>query len=115
MRGRQEAAHRAAYVIAVGPIAPGMDVLHRCDNPPCMNPRHLFIGTNRDNIDDKVAKGRQPRGDSSAQAVLTEAQVVEIRRLDDRGLSYTAIARTFPVSEQSIGEICKRQRWKHVA
>jgi hypothetical protein len=56
-------AHRLAWVLTFGPIPDGLQVLHRCDNPPCVNPYHLFLGTNGENINDRVAKGRsrQPR------------------------------------------------------
>jgi hypothetical protein len=59
---RMEAAHRYAYSIFVGPIPDGMNVLHRCDNPPCCNPDHLFVGTQQDNMRDMHAKGRGPKG-----------------------------------------------------
>lgn len=111
VKRRNTRAHRVSYMIAHGPIPDGMCVLHRCDNPPCINPKHLFLGTDLDNVRDRDAKGRTatgerngfrkhpeivPRGDShpfrlnpglhvrgerAPSAKLKEAQVREIRRL----------------------------------
>lgn len=72
--------HRAAWVVTHGPIPDGLFVLHRCDNPPCCDPGHLFLGTNADNSSDKVAKGRQASGFSLPQTRLSNEQVKEIRR-----------------------------------
>ena len=78
--------HRFAWEAADGPIPEGLCVCHRCDNPPCCNPDHLFLGTRRDNNADKVAKGRQSfgerhshRGSAHGQAKITEQDVVAIR------------------------------------
>lgn len=87
-RGRREegivGTHRAAWEVTHGPIPDGLDVLHRCDNPPCCDPDHLFLGTDADNSADKVAKGRQARGAALPQTKLSDAQVTEIRRRYDR-------------------------------
>lgn len=60
--GKPLAAHRVSFVIHVGPIPKGMFVLHRCDIPACVNPQHLFLGNQKDNMQDRIAKGRQPKG-----------------------------------------------------
>ena len=81
---RSRYAHREAYEKAHGPIPKGMFVLHRCDNPPCINPTHLFLGTAKDNSDDSHAKGRAIRppvmyGEENPRAKLTESAVRKIR------------------------------------
>ncbi len=75
--------HRAAWEVTHWPIPDGLFVLHRCDNPPCCDPEHLFLGTDADNTADKVAKGRQARGLALPHTKLSDAQVAEIRRRYD--------------------------------
>lgn len=115
-------AHRFAYECLVGPIPVGLQVLHHCDNRPCVNPAHLFLGTNADNVADKVAKGRQargksypshhPAGEEHGMARLTAAQVAEIRRLHAAGHSYRVLAAQFSVDYTHIGRIVKGRSWK---
>lgn len=78
---RNIAAHRLSYETFIGPIADGMEVCHRCDNPSCVNPEHLFLGTRQDNIDDREAKQRNnpPKGSSNGRAKLSEADVLSAR------------------------------------
>lgn len=108
---RQAAAHRVSWVLNIGPIPPGQDVLHQCDNPPCVNPSHLFLGTNRDNIADKMAKGRQSRlpGESNGYAKLSADQVRAIR---SSGAGYRATARAYGVTRECIMAIRKRWTWR---
>lgn len=114
-KGIKSYAHRMAWVAAHGPIPDDMHVLHRCDVPICINPEHLFLGTNADNMADKIAKGRQGpplHGVRSGMAKLTDADVVAIRA-DVR--SHAAIARDFGVKAGAVSKIKRRQRWAHVA
>jgi len=108
--------HRTSYAALVGPIPEGLFVCHRCDNHPCVRPSHLFVGTPVDNAADRERKGRNnpPRGERVGSAKLTEAQVLEIRRLAREGLTQRAIARQFGVSQFLVSLIIRREIWKHV-
>lgn len=104
-------AHTVSWELEHGPIPEGMNVLHRCDNPPCCRPDHLFLGTHRDNIDDKVAKNRQHRGEQIVQSKLTEEEVIRIRN-DDR--DQDEVAAEYGVCQQTISDIKLRKSWKHL-
>jgi hypothetical protein len=90
--------HRVVYEHEIGPIPPGMHVLHRCDNPSCVNPEHLFLGTNLDNRHDMFAKGRHPHGPTHGNAKLSWGAVHEARVRNVLGESASALAREFGVS-----------------
>lgn len=111
---RQRGAHQAAWLFANGPIPQGLWVLHKCDNPPCVRPDHLFLGTSDDNIMDMIRKDRHAYGSRKPKAKLTEIDIVEIRRLCSNGTPYRPIAARFGVSLSLIGLICRRKRWRHV-
>lgn len=118
-RGEKVIASRLAYELTVGPIPDGMWVLHRCDNPPCVNPEHLFLGTRQDNIDDMVAKGRQRSGghataaDRNARAKLTWEKVREIRRrYIPRRVSLARLAREFGVSPDTVHAVVRGDSWR---
>ncbi len=110
--------HRHSWEMANGPIPEGMHVLHRCDTPLCVRPDHLFLGSAMDNARDKVAKGRLRRGDAKGEAnghaKLTESDVRAIRARVAAGESQAAMAREFRVTAQSICDIVKLRRWRHV-
>lgn len=107
-------AHRAAYELFVGPIPDDKLVLHSCDNPPCVNHEHLFLGDDSDNKIDCMSKGRHARGETSGAAKLTEAQVLEIRDRYVFGSGTIALANEFRISECHLRNIAKRRKWKHV-
>lgn len=106
-------AHRLSWEMHRGPIPSGQHVLHRCDNPPCVNPEHLFIGTNAENISDKLAKGRQPRGQAIRQSRLDPGKVLAIKAT--LGLfTQQYLADLYGVSQSSISKIAMGETWVHI-
>ena len=113
----QSNAHRFAWILQNGPIPLGLHVLHDCDNPACQNPRHLFLGTNLDNIADKMAKGRHrgARGEHSATAKLTAAEVHGIRyEWANLKTPQKVLAKRYGVHEGHISMIVTGRTWKHL-
>ncbi len=128
MRGKTRVAHRVAYELHTGEIPALMLVCHTCDNPGCVNPSHLFLGTPQDNMTDKVNKHRQstgervkpkkPRwliGSDCSQSKLSESQVREIRALRrNSGLSLKSIGHEYGVCSQTIHDIVSGWTWRHI-
>jgi len=113
----EKLAHRVAYELACGPVPKGEGVLHRCDNPPCVNPAHLFHGTDADNAADKAAKGRcQPNaGERNGRARLVAEQVLDIRSAHDSGrMTARDLAERYGVSTGAIESITRRKNWRHL-
>jgi hypothetical protein len=110
--GKRYQAHRYAFEITHGKRIPaGKLVLHSCDNPPCVNPAHLRLGTNADNRNDSIARNRLPRGESIHTAKLTREQVVEIRALEGKA-TQRVVADKYGVSQTAVAAIFKRRSWK---
>lgn len=106
-------AHRVAWVLTNGEITNNLHVLHKCDNRLCCNPEHLFLGTQQDNIDDKVSKGRQPKGETNGGHILTSQQVNEIRqRYMAGGITQYKLADEYGVRQTTISAIITRTNWK---
>jgi len=118
IRGKMVYAHRVSFMAFNGEIPDGLDVCHRCDIKPCVNPDHLFAGTHTENIHDAMSKGLIPamRGERNGLAKLTEHQVREIRaRFDSKKWGQARVlAREFGVDVALICRIAHRQCWKHV-
>lgn len=105
--------HRAAWVLFVGQIPNGLLVLHKCDNTLCVNPDHLFLGTQCDNMGDAVRKGRVSRGVKRPDAKLTECDVRYIRA-KHKHVSQRELAKKFSISRAAVQMVIKRDTWKHV-
>lgn len=115
---REQLTHRTMWVLTHGPIPDGIEVCHRCDNPPCGNPAHLFLGTHRENMQDSIEKGRHSnppllvkQGEDYSSAKLTDDAVRAIRASPDR---IVEIAARFHISPALASMIRSRKRWKHV-
>lgn len=105
--GTIEYAHRVVYELTFGEIPNGMYVCHHCDNHACVNPNHLFLGTQKDNLDDMTRKGRRPVGEQHGRHKLTNDEVTEIRERRPEGL--LALSKLFGVSMAQISRIANRK------
>lgn len=117
LRGRRsEVASRAAYMAWVGAIGEGLYVCHRCDNPACINPQHLFLGTHDENMEDCKSKERHQHGERQWMAILTEADCQSIRELYHSGAhTQRQLGRQYGVAQSTISAVVRRVNWKHVA
>jgi hypothetical protein len=115
--GKVRKAHRMAYALAVGPIPEGMQVLHRCDNPPCCNPAHLWLGTMKDNMADREAKGRtvpppHRTGEAHPTSWLTWNTVNAIRSMAADGIRQKTIAQIFGLDFRHVNQIVLQKIWR---
>ncbi len=118
--GKRTTAHRVAWILAHGNIPEGLCVLHKCDNPLCCNPDHLFLGTRTDNSIDKESKGRgnhinTPKGEKHGMSRLSESDILRIRELRRSGLQYKQIASLEGIGWSHVKKIARRDVWRHVA
>jgi hypothetical protein len=119
---KQFRAHRVMYEAVKGSIPKGLVVMHSCDNPSCVNPDHLQIGTNKDNSQDMIKKGRKhlifggenQRGEKNGRALITEDDVREIRKRHANGERQVDIAIDYGLTQIGVSKITTRRTWKHV-
>ena len=109
--GKKIYAHRASYTVYKGDIPKGMYVCHKCDTVSCVNPDHLFLGTQRDNIHDMIKKGRSGNGEHHPHTRLTREDVLYIRSSDERT---SLLSKKFNVSMSNINAIKRKVRWSNV-
>ena len=114
-RNEKWPAHRAAHEIFKGPIPEELIVLHRCDNPPCINPDHLTTGTNADNVKDMRSKWRHSYGTKNPQAKLTEDAVILARARREAGEKLIDIARDLGVSDSTAYYAITGRNWAHAS
>lgn len=116
-KGRARRAHMISWELYRGPISEGLCVCHKCDNPACVNPNHLFLGTRSDNAVDMYQKGRGPnnRGENNGRAKLSPKQVIEIRERYATGEIYQAeLAKEYGVTQAVVQKLIRRKIWKHI-
>ena len=112
--GKNHRPHRKLWEIEVGPIPEGKHLCHHCDNPRCSNPKHLFIGGQRENLRDASEKGRTARGSRHGHAKLFERDIPIIRLMAENGWSNAEMARHYRVSTETIWGIVHRETWTHI-
>jgi hypothetical protein len=116
--GRSAYAHRVSWEIHKGPIPHGMIICHKCDVPLCVNPDHLFMGTQADNVADMISKGRKRsgclRGSKNPVSKLDERDVPKIRKMSSEGMGVREIAPFFGVSKSTIHNVVSKKWWRHI-
>lgn len=106
--------HRISYEIHKGEIPKGRQVCHTCDNPTCTNPDHLWLGSIKENNEDRIIKGRCSKGEERPNAKLKDCDIREIRKMLKIGVSKAALARKYKISYTTVYLIEKKKTWRHV-
>jgi len=120
LNGKTVRSHRLAYRMWVGNILDNKIICHHCDNPACVNPKHMFMGTTQDNVTDRETKHRGNHtppiliGSKHPKSKFIESDIVKIRELRKSGLECSKIALIYGVVRQTIHRICTNNGWKHV-
>lgn len=112
--GKQMLAHRAAYLVAHGSIPDGLFVMHTCDNPLCVNPDHLTVGTHADNMHDMVAKGRSHPGEKCGTAILSNREAIDIFARTKNNEPNKKIAQDYGISVATVRAIKNEKRWSSI-
>lgn len=113
--GREKiGAHRLAYLVFNGEIPPGMMVRHSCDNPGCVNPKHLSLGDHDENMADKYERGRCPSGERHHRTSLTAEQVLAIRDRYAKGETQLSLAREFGIRNTTVSNMVNGKSWKNL-
>lgn len=110
---KQIYAHRLSYMIHKGEIPDDKEVCHTCDNPQCVRPSHLFLGSRKDNLQDMKSKGRHLNGSRNSQSKLTDVKVRQIH-IDSKSMSQSKLAKCYGVSQGTIWKILNGIRWEHI-
>lgn len=117
-RGKRYAAHRLGWELHFGPIPEGMNVLHKCDVRNCINPQHWFLGTAKDNMQDKMSKGRGKgmfkKGETHPNTKINKTVVIDIRKQFSQGQKVTAIAKRLGISYSIVWHIVHYHSWTHI-
>lgn len=114
VEGKPEGAHRVSYMLHNDDFDPELVVCHKCDNPPCVRPDHLFQETTQKNNLDKELKNRQTRGIRNGTAKLNDQAIRDIRKMWEKGMTQTDIAEIWDVSQVTISNIVRKKNWLHV-
>lgn len=111
LNGKSHPAHRISWEFTNGAIPGGKKILHTCDNPPCVNPSHLFVGTHADNVADRVSKGRSAVGERNGRSKLNED---EVKKIKTSSLKNRELAKIYSVDPRTIYGIKNSLTWKHI-
>lgn len=106
--------HRLSWIFFNGEIPFGVQVLHKCDNRKCGNPKHLFLGTPMINIHDCISKGRNITGSNHKNSKIKEEDVISIRKMAHSGIRHRIISNSFGITKKYVSQIVTRDRWAHL-
>ncbi len=113
-------AHRYSYELFNGKIPKGMHVLHKCDNPPCVAPEHLYLGTDKENSSDRIKRNRHSPppvrfGEKNNKSKLTDNDVINILKLFNSGVSAYKVSKIYNMDKSTIQDIKSGKNWKHIS